>query len=289
MVLFELCEHSLPKRRKSVNDLAFAKGQSCLVLVLEEGRFQGVGKSILLVLILLGGTRKHFEAAYCNAVELARRSKERTWCSDETNIAIYNCGQDANYLLLWETLFNPQGVSDAAAKAKKLADRNRANGDLEDAVKNDRYRHRFEALGLYRAVLFGQTVPVIDECADIEQEIGNPDCDAWIRATIGKYLGAVAAAQGDAATARRRFEEAAKPLEDCEYFVFKVIRMTVLAEAYRSLRRFPEHAAFAQEMRQQALAMFADPGSSSWGKDAWRDWLQTEGPDDRYPGLSYWY
>ena len=54
MVLFELCEHSLPKRRKSVNDLAFAKSQCCLILVLDEGRFLSDGKSILLVLIRIG-------------------------------------------------------------------------------------------------------------------------------------------------------------------------------------------------------------------------------------------
>ena len=233
--------------------------------------------------------KKHFEVAYRNAVELAKRSKTRTGCSDETNIAIYNCGQDANYLLLWEALFNPQGIPDAAAKAKRLSDRNRAQDDLEDAVKNDRYRHRFEALGLYRAVLQGITVPAVDEFDELSGEIDDTECDAWIRATIGKYLGAVAAAQGDAATARRRFEEAVAPLVNYGYFVFKVIQMTILAEAYRSLRHFPEHTAFAQEMRRQALALFADPGSASWRKDAWRAWLETEGDDATFPGLAYWY
>lgn len=233
--------------------------------------------------------KKHFDVAYKNAVELAKRSKDRTGCPDETNVAVYNCGQDANYLLLWEALFDPQGVPEAAAKAKRQADRNRANGDLEDAVKNDRYRHRFAALGLYRAVLSGQTVPTLDECAEVEREIGNPDCDAWIRATIGKYLGAVAAARGDVTAACQRFEEAAKPLDGQEYFVFKVIQMTILAEAYRSLRRFPETVAFAQKMRKQALALFADSGSADWRKEAWRAWLEAESDDDTFPGLKYWY
>ena len=233
--------------------------------------------------------KAHFETAYRSAVELARRSKTRTGCTDETNIALYNCGQDANYLLLCNALNNPGGVPDAAVKAKRCADRNRENGDLEDAVKNDRYRHRFEALGLYRAVLSGQPAPTLDEYADVEREIGNPDCDVWIRATIGKYLGAVAAAQGDVTVACRRFKEAATPLAKDDSAVLKIIQMTIFAEAYRSLRRFPEHTVFAQEMRKNALALFTDPGSANWRKDVWRDWLQTEGPDEQFPGLNYWY
>lgn len=233
--------------------------------------------------------KKHFEVAYKSAVELAKRSKARTGCSDETNIAIYNCGQDANYLLLWEALFNPQGVPDAVAKAKRLADRNRANGDVVDATKNDHYRRRFSALGLYRAVLSGQPAPTLDEYADVEREIGNPDCDVWIRATIGKYLGAVAAAQGDVTVACRRFKEAVTPLAKDDSAVLKIIQMTIFAEAYRSLRRFPEHTVFAQEMRKNALALFTDPGSANWRKDVWRDWLQAEGQDEQFPGLNYWY
>ena len=231
----------------------------------------------------------YFETAYQSALELSRRSKARTGCADETNIALYNCGQDANYLLLWNALFNPGGVPNAAVKAKRWADRNRENGDLEDAVKNDRYRHRFEALGLYRAVLSGQPVPALEGLADVAREVENDKCDPWIRATIGKYLGAVAAAQGDVATARRRFEEAAKPLSEYSYFVFKIIQMTILAEAYRSLRRIPEQVVFAQKMRQQALALFADHGSADWRKDAWRAWLEAEGDDATFPGLKYWY
>lgn len=259
-------------------------------------RYHGTMGQAVAYASLVGGdgcsperAKCHFETAYKNAVELSKRSKKRTRCPDETNIAIYNCGQDANYLLLWEALFNPQGVPAAAAKAKRQADRNRDKGDLEDAVKNDSFRHRFEALGLYRAVLLGQPVPVIDECAEVEKKIENHDCVAWIRATIGKYLGAVAAAQGDVTVACRRFKDAVTPLAKDNRAVYKVIQMTIFAEAYRSLRRFPEHTAFAQEMRKRALALFDEPGSRNWNKDAWRVWLQTEGTDKLFPGLNYWY
>ena len=78
--------------------------------------------------------------------------------------------------------------------------------------------------------------------------------------------------------------------KDEDGHVLKIIHMTVLAEAYRSLRSLGgEYAEAAETMRMRALAMFNDPESGMWKKEAWRHWLETQGPDDGFPGLSFWY
>ena len=234
--------------------------------------------------------KRHFEMAFKSAVELALRSKDRTGCGKEIDEAVYNCGQDANYLLLWAALFGVDDIPAAAEKARRFATRSRQNGAVDDAVKNDRYRHRFEALGLYRVVLAGQTEITSEEFPEIEREVGDMDCDPWIRATIGKYLGAIAAANGDADRARKWFCQAVTELKDIDYFVLKIIHMTVLAEAYRSLRRLDGCMDLAEEMRNKALAVFElAKDTERWHKDIWRNWLMSKGADADFPGKCYWY
>ena len=234
--------------------------------------------------------KRHLEMAFKSAVELARRSKDRAGCGKATDEAVYNCGQDANYLLLWAALFSGDDIRAAAEKARRFANRSWENGVVDDAVKNDRYRHRYEALGLYRAVLAGQVGVFADELSDIEREVVDKDCDAWIRATIGKYLGAIAAARGDAEGARRWFGQASKELQGSKYFVFQIIHMTVLAEAYRSLRMLEGYEGLAEDMRKGALAVFASAKDfEQWKKNDWRDWLMVKGEDAKFPGLQYWY
>ena len=68
--------------------------------------------------------------------------------------------------------------------------------------------------------------------------------------------------------------------------------MTILAEAYRSLRRMQGCAGLAEEMRQKALAVFDSADDAElWikKKDNWRRWLMAKGEDDQFPGLQYWY
>ena len=77
---------------------------------------------------------------------------------------------------------------------------------------------------------------------------------------------------------------------DGKYFVFQIIHMTVLSEAYRSLRRLDGCMALAEEMRNKALAVFESAKDTErWNKAAWRDWLSVKGEDAKFPGLQYWY
>ena len=234
----------------------------------------------------------HFESAYRHAVELARRSIARTGDEEETDDAFYNCGHDANYLLLWAALFATDDIPQMLKKAKRFAERSHNDGATGDALKNDRYRHRYTALGLYRAVLAGHPLTMNEELSEIEEEVDAKDCDPWIRATIGKYLGAIAAAHGDVKGACKWFCQAAEELAGAKYFVFQVIHMTILAEAYRSLRRMQDCAGLAEDMREKALAVFDSADDAElWirKKDNWRMWLMEKGEDDQFPGLQYWY
>ena len=88
------------------------------------------------------------------------------------------------------------------------------------------------------------------------------------------------------------FCQAAKELAGAKYFVFQVIHMTILAEAYRSLRRMQDCAGLAEDMREKALAVFDSADDAElWikKKDNWRRWLMAKGEDDQFPGLQYWY
>ena len=100
---------------------------------------------------------------------------------------------------------------------------------------------------------------------------------------------AARAAAGDEEEASRLFGRAtaAIPPDDAEG-ILGVIRMTIHAEAFRSLRRFPSCAARAEECRREALRFFSSGDPAAETKSAWRAWL--ENPDTTpFPGRSYWY
>ena len=66
--------------------------------------------------------------------------------------------------------------------------------------------------------------------------------------------------------------------------------MTILAEAYRSLRKFQAEKPYAEAMRKMAIDAFAtNPCSAGWNKMQWKSWLESEGDDAKFPGLTYWY
>lgn len=236
-----------------------------------------------------GPSKRRFENAFEKAAELARRSRDRIGWDTDSDQAVYNLGQDANYLLLWEALFGSfDGLVAASATAKRYAEQSRASGRLDYAEKNDAFRLRYEALGLYMSVLRGVVPQALEDEIDIERlTAARGD---WIPATTGKYLGAAMSARGDAEKAKSLFEKAIEKLSGKDFPLFKCFRMTILAEAYRSLRKFPYEASYAESMRVKALDAFvSDSGSADWKKEAWRTWLEAKGRDVDFPGLKYWY
>ena len=239
--------------------------------------------------VMATSSKQHFEKAFDGAVELARRSRGRIGGDEEADLATYNLGQDANYLLLWEALFGSfDGLVKASDRAREYVKKSRDSGCLEYADKNDAFRLRYEALGLYMSVLRGNVPGRLSDEGDIERLASSKG--SWLPATTGKYLGAVAAARGDAVAAKQLFEAAIEKLASAKSPLFRCFRMTILAEAYRSLRKFSTEESYAEIMRKKALDAFvSDPDSAGWNKMQWKSWLESAGDDAEFPGLTYWY
>ena len=184
--------------------------------------------------------------------------------------------QDLNYNYLWYVLFDP--ASDDAALAYA-----RANDHIERNLqfypksqkKNRYFLQRFKLQSLYRQLLAGEKIPSIDSRAEELPE----EADFWLQALVRKYLAAIAAANGENDLAEQFFSSSARLLEKVDDNILAFIRMTILAEAWRSLR--------LTQYQDQALSALDDlqelyPRQS--GK--WRDFLL--GKRD-FPGWEYWY
>ncbi len=206
---------------------------------------------------------------------------------DTLAIRAGDVAQDANYLLLWHSLFDIGSMPSAFTFALDCAD-TLLPFDAEAGRKNRLFAHRDAAIGLYRAVLRDETVPELPR-ADFHEALAAKDEGGWIAGTTAKYLGAVAAADGDESEAGRFFGIATRAIDSSRAKgILGVIRMTIFAEAFRSLRQFPALSATAEEFRAEALRFFESGDSAAATKATWRIWLAN--PDTApFPGLSYWY
>lgn len=216
----------------------------------------------------------HFEKAFDLARGLYRDGRNLLRAAD--------AAQDVNYLLLWSAFFGRPELDSRLEAALRLAARSGAS-----RAKNERFAFRNHALGLYRAVLAGEA-SAMPALAGYGPALERQWPEDWIAGTTAKYLGAVAAAAGAEAEAARLFGIATAAIDPDAKEIIGVIRMTVHAEAFRSLRRFPSCAARAEEYRQEALHFLRSGDPAAETKSAWRAWL--EAPDAvPFPGLSYWY
>ena len=224
--------------------------------------------------------KNHFDEALAAAQTLCEAATE-----DELAVRAADVAQDSNYQVLWRALFDPTGLPGAFSDAAACT----CNGSLSPgaARKNDLFAHRFTALGLYLCILKGEPVPVVPG-TDFRDALSAPDEGGWIAGTTAKYLGAVAAARGDEAESARLFGIATAAIDADAKEIIGVIRMTIHAEAFRSLRRFPVLAARAEECRREALRFLRSGDPAAETKSSWRAWL--DNPDAvPFPGLSYWY
>lgn len=225
--------------------------------------------------------KRHFDIAFETAQSLCEEATGNALAVRSNDVA-----QDANYLLLWHSLFHIGGMPTAFKMAMKCANA-LSPLDVESGRKNRLFTYRDAAIGLYRSVLRREPVPGL-EVADFHEALEAPDEGGWISGTTAKYLGAVAAAAGDAVEASRLFDIGIKAIDADKHGILGVIRMTIHAEAFRSLSKFPAFAAKAEEYRTEALRFFDSGDSAATTKATWRNWLAN--PDtDPFPGLSYWY
>ena len=241
-------------------------------------------------------SKRHCETAYEMALEIYREVSARNAVAAERLEATANLVQDANYLVMWSAFHDFGNLEDRSKQAESRAGRLcnfDAGSSFEGSERcrtNAGYRERFRLMGWYREMLKGNSVdarPLRFDWALLDDD----KAEKWTRVLCCKYLGAMAAAMGVEERAYRLFKKAneiiAPKNEEFRNGILGTIHMTVLAEAFHSLRN-TFYAEFAEDARRRALALLGAPENADWHKEAWKEYL--EHPDDKpYPALTYWY
>ena len=185
--------------------------------------------------------------------------------------------QDLNYNYLWYVLFDPASAEAALAYARAYDHIERNLQPYPQSQKKNRYfLQRFKLQALYRQLLTsGKTDPVDYPAEDLPEEAAF-----WLQALVKKYLAALAAASGEKEISEQYFVKASVLLEQgVEDSIIAFIRMTTLAEAYRSLR--------SENWREAALASFSHLSDKYLtASTPWQNYLLNK---TAYPGLNYWY
>lgn len=185
--------------------------------------------------------------------------------------------QDLNYNYLWYVLFDPASAEAALAYARAYDHIERNLQPYPQSQKKNRYfLQRFKLQALYRQLLTsGETGPVDYPAEDLPEEAAF-----WLQALVKKYLAALAAANGEKEISEQYFMKASVLLEQgVEDSIIAFIRMTTLAEAYRSLR--------SENWREAALASFSHLSDKYLtASTPWQNYLLNK---TAYPGLNYWY
>ena len=230
------------------------------------------------------------DAALSDAV---RRKKIRLEEESEADVSESEADivQDANYVHLWYALFDPSSRAAADAYTDAKMKRGRLEAQSAARRKNEVFQLRQLSFAAYRRLLSGENAGIVSvETFRLESEdtffnlVDDDDAERWLRATVAKYLGALAAARGESSDGRGLFEKAFFWIGDGGRDpVARKIAMTVRAEAFRSLRGlFPEEAARYRKEAKELLVGIPDRDNR------WKIWL--ESPDAApFPGLSYWY
>ena len=240
--------------------------------------------------------REHCERAYETALGLWRDANAGMVSQEDRLEALTHVVQDANYRVMWSALHDfaslEERADDARGKAARLCafDHGDSHEGSERCRTNAGYRERFRLMGWYREMLKGHSVDALPGLLDWAL-LDDDKAEDWTRALCCKYLGAMAAATGGEERAYRLFKKASEIIaskkEKFQKGILGTIHMTILAEAFRSLRNTP-YKKFAEEARQRALALLSAPENAAWRKEAWKEYL--EHPDGKpYPALTYWY
>lgn len=187
--------------------------------------------------------------------------------------------QDLNYRCLYYALFEPDGeesdeaYEDASAKVRELQAQNAPAGD-----KNLLFLTHIRALGWYRVLLSGGQPHEVRLTSALRQLLR---LENWLGATTAKYLAALDAALGRTDQARERFSQALNALTATSG-ILGLIRLTICAEAYRSLHD-ESFLSLGRELLSVPGALPAGPSLA-----AWTAYLRQ--PDTApFPGLDYWY
>lgn len=223
------------------------------------------------------GTLAKFEgfsnqnALFCfqNALKYAFKS------NSEQDIA-----QDQNYIHLWHVLFHPgeQAEIETFQNALRHIQCNLAD-QPENQFRNLCYLERQRAFAIYRHLLMYEKLPDATTFPILLTD--RPD--DWLEALLGKYNGAAAAAKKDYVSARNMFDHALQVINLEHSMAIKAfIRMTICAEAYRSLQ---DESYLAEGLR--SFELFREIRNYATAA-RWEAYLRNPG-ENSFPGIEYWY
>lgn len=211
---------------------------------------------------------RHFRIAKCKAFELGNLEDKR---------------QDLNYLHLWHAIFMP-GTSEeisALKRAEKMSAPHDGESDISDnRIRNICYLRRQQLFAWYRNYLLtGKTIEH-EIPQDINVLLEGPN--TWCRALSYKYLGTLASARGNKTAAEKYFTLALQPIQNEECPIIGFIKMTIYAEACRSLKN-DNYRSIGQVLATRLLEEYSNPQTVT-------PWLEYfEHKKDSAPFATYWY
>lgn len=240
--------------------------------------------------------KRFFNRAFAAAkklYEIAGDEKVRDQC-------LCDMAHDANYLHLWDVLFEPEYAGESYHDAETQLNR---IADESGKRKNYLFLLRQQAFSWYREILRASAVresldrmhmeKIVRDMSAIKSVYAELTNDSevvfWLRAVTLKYLGAVMAVSGEYANAVDCFNRAADLLEENNKYgdaVINKIQMTVRAEACRSLSDQPACMDDVEKFREKGLEFFGQKSDAEMS-DPWYVFLKGESND--FPGLKYWY
>ena len=205
----------------------------------------------------------------------------------ENTAELPEIAHDKNYAHLYYALFEPDSFNEKEAFRDARAIIQKLYGqDENEAVKNLYYLKRSQALAWYRQLLLKGKLPEYHIDSDFMKLLYGPQgskATPWIRACVGKCLGAMEAANGNRENAMSLFEEATNAIEEeKEPSVLTIIHLATCAEAYRSLG-MQKYLEKGKELLKQI------PGNdiARHSLPLWRAYF--ENPTADFPGKYYWY
>ena len=206
---------------------------------------------------------------------------------------------DKNYRYLFYALFAPGSAEekDAYRQAENVCNALQKQ-DAREARKNLYHLKRYQGMAWYRQLLMQQNMELQPFSIDgVFRQLLRPSnndslddigADDWIRACVGKYLGALETANGNVESGIRFFSNAINAIGDEKHPGIKtLIRITVCAEAYRSLVGKDNSIANYYLDKARILIATLPKDASLCSLPLWKAYV--EKPSTSFPGLSYWY
>lgn len=187
---------------------------------------------------------QHFQIAKEKAFELGRLEDKR---------------QDLNYLHLWHAIFMPGTKEELAAlkRAEKMSLPHDRESDISaNRVRNICFLRRQQLFARYRRYLLTGISDEYELPQDIDTLLEGPN--TWCRALAYKYQGALEIAWGNRDTAEKHFSRATESIQGEEYPIINFIKMTIYAEAYRSLG-IKDYQTAGKKLALQLLDEYANP------------------------------